>query len=65
MPHPGGNSDHTPADTEMYLALASKYDLKVTGGSDFHGTAKPGVRLGTGCHGNLKVPDDLLERLRL
>ena len=40
------HSDHTPADTELYLELARKYGLLVTGGSDFHGDAKPGVRLG-------------------
>lgn len=28
---------HTPAQTEEYLALAKKYGLHITGGSDFHG----------------------------
>lgn len=28
---------HTPAMVEQYLALAKKYDLHVTAGSDFHG----------------------------
>lgn len=28
---------HTPEQTAEYLALAKKYDLHVTGGSDFHG----------------------------
>lgn len=58
------HSDHTPADTEGYLSLAKQYGLLVTGGSDFHGVVKPGVKLGTGCNGNLSVPDDLLEALR-
>jgi 3',5'-nucleoside bisphosphate phosphatase len=31
------HSDHTPAVTDTYLALASRYGLAVTGGSDFHG----------------------------
>jgi hypothetical protein len=57
------HSDHTPADTEMYLGLARGYRLLVTGGSDFHGAVKPDVELGTGCNGNLRVPDDLLEQL--
>jgi predicted metal-dependent phosphoesterase TrpH len=57
------HSDHTEADTELYLSLAGKYGLLVTGGSDFHGDIKPSVRLGTGC-GNLRVPDDLIEKLR-
>jgi len=58
------HSDHTAADTGLYLGLASSYGLMVTGGSDFHGAVKPGVRLGTGCQGNLSIPNDLVERLR-
>ena len=58
------HSDHTDADTELYLGLARDYGLLVTGGSDFHGTVKPGVVLGRGCNGNLNIPEDLLERLR-
>ena len=58
------HSDHTPADTALYLDLAQKYGILVTGGSDFHGDAKPGVRLGTGCAGNLRVPEGLVEQLR-
>lgn len=58
------HSDHTSGDTELYLNLAKNYDLLVTGGSDFHGTVKPGVKLGTGCGGNLRIPEDLLDRLR-
>ncbi|MCU1232650.1 MAG: hypothetical protein JWP63_617 [Candidatus Solibacter sp.] len=58
------HSDHTAADTELYLGLAEKYALKVTGGSDFHGAVKPGVMLGRGCNGNLRIPGDLLEKLR-
>ena len=56
--------DHGPAETEAYLALARQYGMLVTGGSDFHGAVKPGVLLGTGAGGNLRVPEDLLETLR-
>ena len=28
---------HSPEDTERYLAMANKYNLMITGGSDFHG----------------------------
>jgi predicted metal-dependent phosphoesterase TrpH len=58
------HSDHNAADTGLYLGLARSYGLMVTGGSDFHGAVKPGVNLGTGCQGNLSIPDDLLEKLR-
>jgi predicted metal-dependent phosphoesterase TrpH len=58
------HSDHTPEDTQLYLDLAARYGLKVTGGSDFHGAVKPSVALGTGYNGNLRVPPDLLDQLR-
>jgi len=58
------HSDHAPADTAQYLELARQYGLQVTGGSDFHGSVKPGVQLGSGCAGNLQIPEDLLDRLR-
>lgn len=40
------HSDHSPQQTRSYLDLALRLDLGVTGGSDFHGAAKPGVMLG-------------------
>jgi 3',5'-nucleoside bisphosphate phosphatase len=58
------HSDHGPADIQRYAALAKKYDLAVTGGSDFHGDVKPDVALGTGRNGNLDIPKAVLEELR-
>lgn len=46
-------------DESRMKFLAKKYELFITGGSDFHGTAKPTLELGTG-YGNLKVPEGLL-----
>lgn len=57
------HSDHTPEETRLFLSLARKYDLAITGGSDFHGDVKPNVRLGTG-EGNLAIPRALLDALR-
>jgi len=57
------HSDHSEADTKLYLGLARHYGLLVTGGSDFHGAVKPGVTLGRGA-GNLEIPGDLVDRLR-
>lgn len=37
---------HTPEQTEVFLNIAKKLDLIVTGGTDFHGSNKPGVELG-------------------
>jgi predicted metal-dependent phosphoesterase TrpH len=58
------HSDHSPQQTEVYLRLAKHYGLMVTGGSDFHGAAKPNVQLGTGKGNNLRIPEDLVERMR-
>ena len=58
------HSDHGQVETRLYLDLTRHYGLMATGGSDFHGLVKPDVKLGTGCNGNLKVPDDLLDQLR-
>jgi predicted metal-dependent phosphoesterase TrpH len=58
------HSDHDARDTELFLDLAKRYGLLVTGGSDFHGEVKPEVMLGTGCDGNLRIPADLVDRLR-
>jgi hypothetical protein len=58
------HSDHSPADVGRFLALARRFGLAVTGGSDYHGEAKAGVRLGTGRNGNLAVPRAVLDRLR-
>jgi predicted metal-dependent phosphoesterase TrpH len=57
------HSDHRPADVQQYLELAWEFDLAVTGGSDFHGDVKPGIRLGSG-PGNLNIPVSVLALLR-
>ena len=40
------HSDHSDEQTRAYLDLARRLGLGVTGGSDFHGTAKPTVAIG-------------------
>ncbi len=56
-------SEHGKDLTELCLGLCKKYDLVVTGGSDYHGKAKPHIRLGKG-RGNLCVPYKCVEELR-
>ena len=51
------HSDHQPEDTQLFLSFAAQYDLVVTGGSDYHGSFKPGIELGTGRNGNVRVPE--------
>ncbi len=55
-------TDHTPEETVYYLELARRYNLVVTGGSDFHGGVKPEIALGVG-KGNLRVPESCAEAL--
>lgn len=45
------------------VSLAKSLDLVPTGGSDYHGTYKAGLNIGTG-EGDLKVPDSVLEELK-
>ena len=52
-------STYSPADERQIRGLAKKYDLLVSGGSDFHGSNKPGLDLGTGL-GKLFIPMELL-----
>jgi len=58
------HSDHDREDVERYARMARELDLAVTGGSDFHGAAKPGISLGTGYGGNVEVPRSVLDELR-
>ncbi|MEX2251406.1 MAG: PHP domain-containing protein [Acidimicrobiia bacterium] len=50
-------------EREGYSDLARRFGLVPSGGSDFHGSYKPGLSLGTG-YGDLVVPDGLVDELR-
>ncbi len=50
-------------DEAFVRKLADEYELFITGGSDFHGSNKPDIEMGTGT-GNLRIPVMLLENLR-
>lgn len=58
------HSDHDGAAVARYTALAERLGLLTTGGSDYHGSYKPDIRLGTGKNGNVSVPPEWLEKLR-
>jgi 3',5'-nucleoside bisphosphate phosphatase len=45
------------------VAMARRHGLIPTGGSDFHGSFKPGLHVGTG-RGDLCVPDEVLDELQ-
>lgn len=54
---------HGPVNTARYERLARRHGLLVTGGTDFHGSIKPGVHLGVG-HGDLRIPYKVVEDLK-
>jgi len=56
-------STHNPKQTAELLDIATRLDLLVTGGSDFHGMTKPDIEVGVG-KGGLTVPVKLLDPLR-
>jgi predicted metal-dependent phosphoesterase TrpH len=58
------HSEHAASDCEEYAAIAKRFGLVQTGGSDFHGDNKPGVQLGSGVGGNLSLPYSFLEQMR-
>ena len=57
------HSEHSDADVRTCLALAKRFDLGVSGGSDYHGSNKPSIRLGQG-YGGLRVSLSVLQGLK-
>lgn len=55
--------EYEPSLRRKMAARAAKFGLLASGGSDFHGDYRPGVRVGVG-RGDLAVPDSVLEELR-
>ena len=54
---------HTPEMTAQIRDLAERYDLLLSGGSDFHGSNKPGLEMGNG-YGQLCVPGECLVKMK-
>lgn len=59
------HSSHSQEEMSYYLEIANKYDLLISGGSDFHGkTVKPDIELGTGKNNNIRIKKlSLLDKL--
>jgi len=55
----GHYSNYTAEDEAFCDMICKKYNLLKSGGTDFHGTRRRGVYLGTG-RGNMCVPSELL-----
>jgi predicted metal-dependent phosphoesterase TrpH len=58
------HSEHDSALQAYYVRLAEELALIPTGGSDFHGSVKPDIELGTGRRGNIHVPYEFLTGLK-
>ena len=56
-------TEHTEEQTQEYLNICEEFGLLVSGGSDFHGSVKPEVKLGSGKN-NLDIPYSLLENMK-
>ena len=56
-------STYTNQDERDMMSLADKYDLLLSGGSDFHGANKPKLDLGVG-YGKLFVPEEFLLKIK-
>lgn len=57
------HTEHSSEQTREYLNICEEFGLLKSGGSDFHGSVKPEVQLGTG-KGNLEIPYDLLREMK-
>ena len=59
------HSSHTKEEIKYYLEIANKYDLLISGGSDYHGkTIKPDIELGTGKNNGIRIKKlSLLDKL--
>ena len=56
-------STYNSGEERQMKKLAGKYGLLISGGSDFHGAAKPGLDLATG-YGKLVISYEILERIK-
>ncbi len=56
-------STNSQEEERLSRQLARDFNLKLSGGSDFHGSNKPDIQLGCG-KGKLKIPYTVLENLR-
>ncbi len=56
-------STYNAGEERQMRALAAKYHLLISGGSDFHGTNKPDIDLGVG-KGRLAIHEEVWEKLK-
>ena len=59
----GYYTDYTAVMETEYRTLAARYGLKLSGGTDFHGTFKPHISIGSGTNG-MKIPYSILNQMK-
>ncbi len=59
----GYYTEYTPEHIKEFRRLALQLGLILGGGSDFHGSMKPGVNIGTG-YGELRIPYHILKNIK-
>ncbi len=55
--------EHSSAEIGQYKALAERFGLLSTGGTDYHGMEKNGLEIGVG-RGDMKLPYSIVESLK-
>jgi hypothetical protein len=56
-------AEHSPAQQAFLLQKAQTLGLGVSGGSDYHGSRKPHIQMGSGIENSLSIPYAVLEAL--
>lgn len=54
---------HSNTEIKQFKEIASRHNLIITGGTDFHGLRKPDTELGSG-YGKLVIPYDIMSTLK-
>lgn len=57
------HATHSQDNIDFLLKMTKKYDLIISGGSDFHGKNKANINIGVG-RGNLCIPYELLDNIK-
>lgn len=56
--------NYTAEDKAFALAMIEKYRMLPTAGTDFHGSNRPGILLGSGANGNISAPMSFFENVQ-
>ena len=56
--------NYTAEDEAFAAQMIQKYDLLSTGGTDFHGTNRPQIEMGSGINGNISVPYEFFRGIK-